>query len=509
MCDTLRMLLQNLDEDTQRVIHTAPPVNKSAPAPVGRLVTSNPAALLSREGAMAWALSEVGESELGHRARVKRAVQVASAFVQSPSSSIPKACGEWKSTKAAYRFLSNREVFHDALLGGHVKRTAQRCLEHSVVLAVQDTTSLNFSGHRDGLGPVGDDWQGHGIFLHTTLAISCETLEVLGILAQHAWVRSAQKKPPKESSRDRRKRRRESEHWADGQRRVAEALQGQAPKPRVIGVFDREGDIFDAMEEMDRLGHSFVIRATRNRLLDDSNTAPDGERRYLLDEVKRAPVITHKTVDVPARAGRPGRTAVLQVRAMLAKIKPPKSRSRQGSPLELNIILALEINAPANIEPLCWYLVTREPIHSENAVLEVIRCYQARWLIEEFHKGLKTGCASEDRQLETAHALMNFLAIASVVAWQLLALRDAARNPKPILATALLSPLRLTVLNALKPRAVPPNATARDALRAIAKMGGFIGRKSDGEPGWLTLWRGFEKLLVAEMGYLAAKKENG
>lgn len=464
--------------------------------------------MIARESAMAWALSEFGEANLGHKARVKRAVQVSSSLMQSPTSSIPKACGAWAATKATYRFLSNHAVDHDELLSGHIGRTAERCRGHAVVLAVQDTTCLNFSGERRGLGPLGDEWQGRGLFLHTALAISHQAHEVLGVLDQHAWVRAAQKKPANESSRDRRKRRRESEHWAQGQQRVSKALEHSGlSKPRVIAIFDREGDIFDAMEELDRLAHSFVIRAMRNRLL--AEEGPSGEHRYLLDEVSNAPVLAHKTLDVPARAGRPARTAVLAIRAMPALVKPPRSRDRKGDPLSVHIVLGIELNPPEGVQPLTWYLVTRESIASEQAVLDIVRCYEARWLIEEFHMGLKTGCASEDRQLKTAHALKNFLAIASVIAWQLLALRDAARRPEPILASTILSPQRLRVLNVLKPRTVRSDSLARDALRAIAKLGGFIGRKGDGEPGWRTLWRGFEKLLVAEMGYVGGLKRSG
>ena len=161
-----------------------------------------------------------------------------------------------------------------------------------------------------------------------------------------------------------------------------------------------------------------------------------------------------------------------------------------------------------SVEPLVWYLVTREPIATEADVLAVVRAYEARWIIEELHMGMKTGCSTEERQLGTVHALQNFLAFATVVAWQMLCLRDASRRPQPVRADQVLTRLQMTVLCGLRPR-LKADCLAGEALRAIATMGGFMGRKGDGNPGWRTLWAGFEKLLMAEKGFLVAQGQFG
>jgi hypothetical protein len=456
--------------------------------------------------ASAWAVSEFGTAELGHATRTKRAVRVAASLVQNPSSSIPRISENGHQAKGAYRLLSNPEVGHDEILSGHIGRTIERCRGRPAVLALQDTTTLSYTEHRNtrGLGPINDSSRARGFFAHTALAVSIEEHEVLGILDQHVWARAERKVTKGETCTTRKKRSRESEHWAAAQRRIGEHFSGMEDQPRVIAVFDREGDIFEAFEALDELGHSFIIRAAHNRLL----ALDSQDKQYSLDAVGQAPVLAYRTVDIPARPGRQARVAQMEIRAMAAAIRPPKNRGRRGDSVALNIVLAIESHPPADSEPLCWYLVTREGVETAADVLAVIRGYEARWLIEELHMGIKTGCSAEDRQLETRHALENFLAFATVVAWQMLCLRDASRRPDPARAAQFLTKAQMVVLCGLRPR-LKPDCSAAEALRAIAVMGGFMGRKGDGNPGWRTLWAGFEKLLMAERGFLVAKARFG
>ena len=456
--------------------------------------------------ATAWAVSEFGKAELGHGARTKRAVRVGAALVQNPSSSIPRLAENVHQAKGVYRLLSNPEVTHDDVLSGHVAATVERCLGRAAVLVVQDTTTLSYTERRNvrGLGPVNDRARGRGFLAHTALAIGVEDHDVLGVLDQQVWVRGERKVTQGESCVARKKRRRESEHWGAGQRRVGELFRRVERRPRVIAVFDREGDIFEAFEALDELGHSFVIRATHNRLVESEGE----EKEYSLDCVAQAPVIATRRVNVPARGSRAARTAYLEIRATSLTVRPPRNRGRHGDAIELNIVGAVESQPPDGVEPLVWYLVTREPIATEADVLAIVRAYEGRWPIEELHMGIKTGCSTEERQLETANALENFLAFATVVAWQMLRLRDAARRSPEVRADQVLTPTQLTVLCGLRPR-LKPDCLANEALRAIAMMGGFMGRKGDGNPGWRTLWAGFEKLLMAERGFLVAQAEFG
>ena len=455
--------------------------------------------------ASAWALSEYGDSDLGHAARNKRLVQIGSAMIQSPASSIPKAMESVAQMKGAYRFLSNLKVDADGILSGHCRRTAERCLAYVDVLILQDTTTVTFNTRKalKDAGPTNDGSKTKGFFAHTSLAVAADSREVLGVLEQYLWARSRKKKPANETSRQRKQRRRESEHWADNQQKVADVLRQAAakaeqPAPHIIAVFDREGDIFEAMAAMARIGHSFVIRALRNRLLDDDD--PD-QRHYSLDEVASAPVVGYRLVDVRARDGHPARTATLEVRATAVKIMPPRSSGRKGDSIEVNLVLAKEVDAPARVEPLCWYLVTREPIETREQVQRVLEHYEARWIIEEFHMGLKTGCGCEQRQLESVHGLRNFLALATPMAVRLLQLRDAARRDLPWKQCTILGSSETAVLVAMRPRMMAKVSSTRELMRVLANLGGFVNRNGDPDPGWRTLWRGFERLKTAAMGY--------
>jgi len=449
-------------------------------------------------------MREFGHSELGHAARTKRLVRLASEMILSPAASIPKSIVDPAQAKATYRFLSNPHVSSEGILSGHVRATADRCVLAGAVLALQDTTTLTFHSRAlADLGPVNDGEHTKGFLAHTTLAVSQESHEVLGVLHQHVWVRSREKKPKNETSAERKKRSRESEHWGDNQRHAAREIaeareRGSAAHPRVIAVFDREGDIFEAMGVLDELGHSFVIRAGRNRLLEDDGS---GAPRYALDEVRLAPVVARKTVSVRARAGATGRNAEIELRAIAARLLPPRSSDRRGDALEVNIVLAEEIGAPPDAQPLCWYLVTREPIETQEQALAIVRAYEARWIIEEFHMGLKTGCSCEDRQMESAHALQNFLAVATPMACELLRLRDAARKVTPLSQCTMLTPTEMKVVKELRPRAMAKATTARHLMRIVANFGGFLNRNTDPDPGWRTLWRGFEAIKLTAIGY--------
>jgi hypothetical protein len=189
--------------------------------------------------------------------------------------------------------------------------------------------------------------------------------------------------------------------------------------------------------------------------------------------------------------------AQLEIRATSLALRPSKNRGRHGDSIRVNLVAAIESHPLEGVEPLVWYLLTREPIETEADVLAVVRAFEARWIIEELHMGMQTGCSTEQRQRGTIHALRNFLVFDTVVAWQMLRLRDAARQPESVRADQVLTPLQMTVLCGLRPW-LKPDCLAGEALRAIAVMGGFMARKGDGNPGWRTLWAGFEKLLMAE-----------
>lgn len=457
-----------------------------------------------------WVEEELSGSKLGHGARQKRLLKVGGAIAACPPVSLPEQMGPWGELKAAYRFLANPRVSAEGILSGHTGATVQRCQKHERVLALQDTTSQSFTHQVRDDGPLNQLPKVHGQWVHTVLAVSASQHQVLGVLHQQVWARPPRRrKRKKESASARKKRLRESLRWGEAVCAVSELFNAVPPesRPEIVHVMDREGDIFEVLEVLHALGDNYVIRATRDRLLGATPEAAPGQAgNYLFGRVEQAPVRGSKQQPVPARGGQPARVAQLEVRACRVSLLPPSNRGRQGAALELNVVLARETAPAPNLTPLYWCLLTRLPIDTWQQLNEVLSAYEARWCIEEFHMGLKTGCHVEQRQLETCHALTNFLALATVVACGMLALRDAARQQPSPPAHLLFSQVQLDLLAVLRPHLqLPPVPTAYEALRALASLGGFIGRNSDGEPGWRTLWRGWLKLLQAEVGYRLAQ----
>jgi len=468
----------------------------------------------------AWALHEFNGDSLGHRARQKRLIQFGAALLQHSNKSVPQLFeGDSHQAKAAYRFLSNSKVTPRGVLAPHTQATVQRARQHPAILAIEDTCVFSLPVRRDteDFGPINNRKnKTRGWLTHTCLAVAADTLEPLGVLHQHAWVRPKKHRRKKEAAHQRRKRPRESQRWSDTPQAVARVFgrhphrqedntNWSAPRagtPRIIHVVDREADIFETLETYDALGDSFIVRAAQNRSV---RPPADSEGpAYLFPTMETAPSVGERIVAVPGGPGKKARTATLTLRVTEVELLPPSNRGRQGQAQRVTAVLAREEHPPEGVKkPLCWYLLTREPTDSQAAVQAVVSGYTGRWIVEEFHMGLKTGCRLEERQLQTMERIWNFLSLASVVAWQLLALRHAARRPEPLPASAILTPVQLQTLHGLRP-SLPRGCSGYQAMRAISRLGGFLGRKSDGEPGWRTLWRGFQELSRAEQGFRAA-----
>jgi Transposase DNA-binding/Transposase Tn5 dimerisation domain len=451
---------------------------------------------------------ELAGSHLGHKARHKRLLRVGQAMSKAASASFPRQFAKDEAgLKGAYRFFANPEVTPEGILEGHIAATRERCRARGKVLCIQDTTDLIFGHEVEGAGRINQLPKVRGLWVHTTLAVDAATHEVAGVLGQMVWARPdkpKKKKKKKETAAQRKRRLRESLRWAEAAYRVSDVLE-QVPaeeRPQVVHVLDAEGDIFETLEVLQALGDSFVIRVTRNRLLapPPEQEGLQAQRDYLLDKVAQAPVLGHKEVQVPGRPGQSARQAVLELRACCVQVLPPRNRGRAGQPLELNVVQAREAQPPAGQKPLNWCLVTGEPIQTLEQCLQVVRTYEGRWLVEELHMGFKSGCGTEARRLQHGTRLTNFLALATVLAFGMLCLRDAARRPEPPPASEHLSEVQLQLLGDMCPE-LPPTPNAYEALRAMAMLGGFIGRKGDGEPGWRTLWRGWERLQQAETTY--------
>jgi hypothetical protein len=449
-----------------------------------------------------WAAEQFGACELGDARRTRRAVKVAAGMAADPHGSTPQQMHNWGQCKAAYRLLNEEDVTFQSLAEPHWRRT--RDCASGVYLLLGDTTQFDFGIQRQvrGLGPTGDNG-GRGFFLHSSLMVDANNSEVLGMAGQALFHRQSRKAD--ESLYARRHRHRESEVWGQ----VID-LVGRPPEgAKYLHVFDRGADNFEVFCHLVQQAAGWVVRAAQ---LTRVVVAPQGQRQSLQDYLQTlSPGGTYE-LSVRAQKNQPARTTQVDVRWGLVGIPAPHFRTPWLKELGIALIWmwvveVREINPPRGVQPLRWVLYTSEAVESFDDAWRVIGYYEQRPIIEEFHKGLKTACRLEERQYETSAALEALTGILSVVAVRLLQLRSTARTEPERPAEQVVPRKWLTALQRLRPTR-QTNWTVRRFYHELAGLGGFLGRKGDGEPGWLTLWHGFEKLAMV-MRYEDCKSKCG
>mgnify|MGYP001570997851 FL=1 len=437
--------------------------------------------------------------------------------MESPGHSIPKAAADWADVMGAYRFLSNPDVDPQDIQAPHRELTRAACANHQVVLAVTDITELNYTSHPStvGLGRLGNGRQ-QGLQQVSTLAVSTEG-GIIGVLRQQWYARP--EAPPNESRAQRHGRWCESDVWKDAINAQGDWGTGeQGAHPRCINVFDRGGDCYSALTACRDQRKGFLIRANHDRSLTDEPAV------RLWDHMATKPVACVKSVKVsahrsgPKRDLRTQREAAVSVRFASVKIEPPVNdpRFKDAPAITAQVVYAREDAPPAGDEvvPIDWMLLTSEPVESDKDALRMIEWYSHRWLIEEFHRVEKEGCRLEDAQLDHADDIKRLAAVTAVVAVRMLQLRDlaetvvapssakgaaAAPADDPAALRAFAPKTFIRVVAALS-KVKPETLTPRKFWEGIAKRGGWLGRKSDGRPGWKTVWLGWHDVQLIALG---------
>ena len=443
-----------------------------------------------------WAVAEVGTVALGDRRRTRRLAHVLSDLAVRPGDGIPAACATPAATKAAYRFFASDAIAAAEILDAHVVATAARLRGEETILALQDTTTLDFTAHAalSGAGPLAHPAQ-RGLLVHSVLAATAEGVPQ-GLLHQHTWARDPEAIGQRHTRRQRPTHEKESQRWLDAQR----ATQAIVPAAtQVITVADREADIYDLFALPRPPGHEVLIRATHNRRISE-------ETRYLWSAVAATPVGEVAPVAVGRRADREPREALLRLRWTPVTLLPPRNRPGRATlaPLPLVAILAEEPIPPAGATAIHWLLLTSLRVASGADALTCLRWYAQRWLVERYHFALKQGCNVEALQLRTTDRLERALAVYAIVAWRLLWLTYLARAEPEVsctvaLATAEWQALYLAIHQTAPLPARPP--PLGQAVRWIARLGGFLDRAGDGEPGLKVLWRGLRRLEDLTLGW--------
>jgi hypothetical protein len=452
-----------------------------------------------------FAQEHFGAAELGDRRRTKRLVEVADRMVRHPGGTLPKKMGTPADLKALYRLVSCDAVTHRAVLETHRRRTLARMREcDGVVLLVHDTTQLDYTGKHslENLGQIAKGFH-RGYLAHNTLALKADTGEVMGLAGQILHVRPH---VPKKEPRVRRKERhnRETRLWKRGSEAV-----GPPPAGRLwVDVCDRGGDLFEYLDHKHAQGGWYVVRSKHDRVV-----WVDGDRGRavkLHEHAAALPRLGNWSVSVKANTGQVAREA--EVSVACGKVTLPVPRPACGEhgqqPLDVWVVHVREVDPPPGVQPLQWVLLTNVPAHSFTEARQRSQWYARRPVVEEFHKGQKTGCGIELPQFTKEARLEPVIALLSVVAVFLLTLRDTARNSesaqKP--ATDLVPPECVRVLNAWRWQDRNRFTTVKEFLFAVARLGGHLNRTSDGDPGWLTLWRGWQDLMVMVRGVQALRR---
>lgn len=404
--------------------------------------------------------------------------------------------------QAAHRILEDPHTSVEGLLDGHFAQTAVRSRHHPLILAVQDTTEFDYTTHSatTGLGPLGSGPR-QGLLCHSVLAVSPEGLP-LGLLHVSLWARNPQTPGQKHGRRRRTTGEKESQKWIEGLRGVEVALPPDQP---VLVVGDREADVFAYLAARRRPTTQLLIRACQPRTVHVAPGLPGlpGPRGSLLAVAVTAPVVGQMRATVPRKAGQPEREVDLTVRAIAAQVQPPR-HAKAGEPrrpVAVHVVCATEEEPSAGEKPIQWILVTTQAVTTGEAACEMVRYYTRRWMIERLHFTLKSGCRAERLQIDDAASLKNALGLYYVVAWRLLWLTTVARTEPLRPAEAIVEEEERRVLEQATGR---PVRTAREAVRGVARLGGFAGSPSEGEPGVKSLWLGLRRLEAMVAGWRLA-----
>ena len=447
-----------------------------------------------------------GAADLGDQRRTQRLVQVFDQCCQHPGGTLPDKMQSPADLKALYRLCEKKQVTHEAILRPAREHTLQRLAEQEgTFLILHDGTELDYTSLESLAGDLGQIGEGHGrgYECHNSLAVNAQTREVLGLAGQilhHRVDAPDQETLPEHRDRESR----ESLLWLHGTRHLPRDW-------RLVDVCDQGADTFEFLEHEVHSGRRFVIRAKHSRKI-QAGHEPQGATHELKPYARSLPVLGTRTIDIQAQKGphqrKPRKGAVFSVRAAAILVHRPTTKygHHGNDSLPLWIVCVREENPPRGEKPIEWMLLTNEPVHTVEDALRVIDWYRLRWIIEEYHKAMKTGCQVEDMQFTTTSRLEPAIALLSVVATTLLNLREASRQPDATtrLAETLFAPEYIEVLAAWRFKEIRTNLTVQEFFFALARLGGHQNRKHDHHPGWLVLWRGWMKLQAMLDGYLAA-----
>ncbi len=472
--------------------------------------------------------SNFAHAQLGDKRRTKKLVALADLMARRPGGTLPQKLNNPKDLKAFYRLMNREEVTHQAIMNAHRAATIEQIAAcDRPVLVLHDATELDFTKHfcvSETMGQIGNGNR-RGYIVQNSLAVEAQTGRVLGLTNQVLHHRADV--PAGETLAQKRAREsRESLLWLKGT--------GQLPGDRkLVDVCDQGADTFEFFEHEVNSGRRFVIRCAYDRGIVIGHDDPTkSDSSHLRTYARTLPIAGTWTLEVTSRAAdknptkkgkkRKGKKPAAEKAARVARranmavsfapvqIKPPgkKHGVYADAPLKVWVVRVWETDPPEGQERLEWFLITNEVVETFKSAYRVVGWYEKRWIIEEFHKGKKTGCQIESPQFTTEERLQPAIALISIVTLTLLEMRDASRraDAKTRPARDIISEDYVEVLSAWRHGRIHKGWTIHDFYYALARLGGHQNRKGDHPPGWQTIWRGWNDLQAMVAGAEAMRK---
>lgn len=426
-----------------------------------------------------------------------RLATIATDFYANPTANIPQSCGSRAKTKAAYRFFSHKNVSMNTMLEAHYQSTHKRLAKQDVVLAVQDSSSFNYATHNNpNLGTLGTSKSKDGIMVHDTMAFTEDGVP-LGLLDVQTWERDPADYGKKNKRAQTPIQEKESYKWLKSYKALI-PLQKKLKKTTFVSVGDREADVFELFELANKTTEApqLLVRARHDRRLTSEETK-------LWDSLESEPVAGTLTIEAPRKPGQKKRVTDLSI-----SYRPITIKNKNKKTLCLWAVYARETKPPPGTKAISWMLLTTMPVTSLSESIEKISWYMIRWQIEVYHKVIKSGCRVEGRQLENLEPLKACIAVDMVVAWKIFYMTKQSRLDDSLPCTVCFEDHEWKALycylnNRKNPKPIPTTAPPlQEVVRKIAMLGGFLARKSDGDPGPITIWRGLITLDVIAQSFL-------
>ncbi len=449
--------------------------------------------------ARSWAENVFGSSNLGDKRRTERLVEMASHYASSIGESTVRACGgDPALVEGAYRFIRNDKISPQAIAEGGFQSSAKAAQDYETLLAVEDTTTLSYQHNvAKELGDLGgvENARHRGLWVHSVLLLDADSEHTIGLIEQARWCRDPSLRGQKHARGSRDYKEKESMKWETASRHM-EARLGTELMSRVISVCDRESDVYEYLTYKSE--QRFVIRASSNRSLVSSDLK-------LFEQLRESQSLGTYQVEVPQKGGRKARTATGALTSTRVTLKGPARQGGLLSSFPVNVVLAQEVGKDNDPDALCWQLLTSEPVNTFADARKVMRYYELRWRVEEFHKAWKSGASVEKQRMQSSQNIERVAVILAFVAVRLLQLREAISDPpshekrsiaKDRSCTEVLTKEEWRVLwiatrNKKPPKQAPP---MKWAYQAIAKLGGWLDSKGTGKASWDTIWRGWYRL---------------